>query len=35
MLRATQLCTAYGRLPILNGISFAVEEGEFIGILGQ
>jgi branched-chain amino acid transport system ATP-binding protein len=35
MLKVTQLCTAYGRIPILNGISFAAEEGEFIGILGH
>jgi len=29
------LRTAYGRIPILNGVSFAVGEGEFIGILGH
>ncbi|MBV8961531.1 MAG: ABC transporter ATP-binding protein [Hyphomicrobiales bacterium] len=35
MLKVAQLCTAYGRIPILNGVSFAVEEGEFIGVLGH
>ena len=27
--------TGYGRIPILNGVSFSVGEGEFIGILGH
>ena len=27
--------TGYGRIPILNGVSFAVSEREFIGILGH
>src|SRR5260370_14032626 len=27
--------TGYGRIPILNGVSVAVDEGEFIGILGH
>ncbi|MFI5012745.1 MAG: ABC transporter ATP-binding protein [Hyphomicrobiales bacterium] len=35
MLRVTQLCAAYGRIPILNGVSFAVDGGEFIGVLGH
>src|SRR3979490_2452438 len=35
MLNVTGLRTGYGRIPILNGISFAVNEGEFIGILGH
>jgi urea transport system ATP-binding protein len=35
MLKVTQLCAAYGRIPILNGISFAVSEGELIGVLGH
>src|SRR2546423_9698333 len=35
MLNVTGLRTGYGRIPILNGVSFAVEQGEFIGILGQ
>ena len=29
------LRTGYGRIPILNGVSFAVNEGEFVGILGH
>jgi len=35
MLNVTGLRTGYGRIPILNGVSFAVDEGEFIGILGH
>jgi len=35
MLNAQGLRTGYGRIPILNGVSFAVDEGEFIGILGH
>ena len=35
MLKVTELCTGYGRIPILNGVSFTVEEGEFVGILGH
>lgn len=35
MLNVTGLRTGYGRIPILNGVSFAVEVGEFIGILGH
>jgi branched-chain amino acid transport system ATP-binding protein len=35
MLNVQGLCTGYGRIPILNGVSFAVEIGEFIGILGH
>jgi branched-chain amino acid transport system ATP-binding protein len=35
MLNVTGLRTGYGRIPILNGVSFAVTEGEFIGILGH
>ena len=29
MLNVTGLRTGYGRIPILNGVSFAVNEGEF------
>ena len=29
------LRTGYGRIPILNGIGFSVDDGEFIGILGH
>ena len=35
MLNVQALRTGYGRIPILNGISFAVNQGEFIGILGH
>jgi branched-chain amino acid transport system ATP-binding protein len=35
MLKVAQLCAAYGRIPILNGISFSVTEGEFVGVLGH
>jgi branched-chain amino acid transport system ATP-binding protein len=35
MLDVQGLRTGYGRIPILNGVSFAVSEGEFIGILGH
>ena len=34
-LEVEDLRAAYGRIPILNGIGFAVGEGEFIGILGH
>jgi branched-chain amino acid transport system ATP-binding protein len=35
MLAVTDLAAAYGRIQILNGISFAVSESEFVGILGH
>lgn len=35
MLNVQGLCTGYGRIPILNGVNFAVKVGEFIGILGH
>jgi branched-chain amino acid transport system ATP-binding protein len=35
MLDVEGLRTSYGRIPILNGITFAVRESEFIGILGH
>ena len=35
MLDVQGLRTGYGRIPILNGVSFSVGEGEFIGILGH
>ena len=35
MLDVQGLKTGYGRIPILNGVSFSVEEGDFIGILGH
>jgi ABC-type branched-subunit amino acid transport system ATPase component len=30
-----EICAGYGRMPILNGISFTVEPGEVLGILGH
>jgi len=35
MLDVQGLRTGYGRIPILNGVGFAVDEGEFVGILGH
>jgi branched-chain amino acid transport system ATP-binding protein len=35
MLDVQGLRTGYGRIPILNGVGFAVSEGEFVGILGH
>jgi branched-chain amino acid transport system ATP-binding protein len=35
MLDVQGLRTGYGRIPILNGVSFGVNAGEFIGILGH
>src|ERR1700731_2470842 len=35
MLNVERLRAGYGRIPILNGVSFAVNQGEFIGILGH
>ena len=35
MLDVQGLRTGYGRIPILNGVGFSVDEGEFIGILGH
>lgn len=35
MLVVTDLRAAYGRIPILAGVSFAVAHGEFVGVLGH
>jgi branched-chain amino acid transport system ATP-binding protein len=35
MLDVQGLRTGYGRIPILNGIGFSVNDGEFVGILGH
>jgi branched-chain amino acid transport system ATP-binding protein len=35
MLTVTDLRAAYGRIQILNGISLAVAEREFVGVLGH
>jgi branched-chain amino acid transport system ATP-binding protein len=35
MLEVERLTASYGRIPILTGVSFAVGEGEIVGILGN
>jgi branched-chain amino acid transport system ATP-binding protein len=35
MLEVSDLAAGYGRIPILSGVSFAVAQGEFIGVLGH
>ena len=35
MLKINDLRAAYGRIPILHGISFDVKDREFVGILGH
>lgn len=35
MLNVEGLRSGYGKIPILTGVSFAVAEGEFVGILGH
>jgi branched-chain amino acid transport system ATP-binding protein len=35
MLSVRNLRANYGRIPVLHGIDFAVEAGEFVGILGH
>lgn len=35
MLSVQGLRSGYGRIPILAGVTFAVAEGEFVGILGH
>lgn len=35
LLEAENLTSGYGRIRVLDGLSFAVEEGAFIGILGH
>jgi branched-chain amino acid transport system ATP-binding protein len=35
MLEVRDLAASYGRIPILNGVSFDVRPGEIIGILGH
>lgn len=34
-LEVRDLHGGYGKIPILNGINFAVSAGEFVGILGH
>jgi urea transport system ATP-binding protein len=35
MLEVTGLCSGYGRIPILDGVEFALGEGEVVGVLGH
>jgi len=35
MLEISNLASSYGRIPILHGVSFRVEEGECVGIWGH
>ena len=35
MLDVDLLSAGYGRIPILNNVTFAVAEGEFVGVLGH
>ncbi len=35
MLEVDRLSAGYGRIPILNNVTFGVAEGEFVGVLGH
>src|SRR4051794_12660777 len=35
MLEVRDLHAAYGRIPVLHGVSFSVGQGEFVGVLGH
>ena len=35
ILEVDQLSAGYGRIPILNSVTFSVAEGEFVGVLGH
>ena len=35
MLEVSELDAGYGRIPILNAVTFCVAEGEFVGVLGH
>src|ERR1700675_3418534 len=35
MLNVSDLAAGYGRIPILSGVTFSVEDGEFVGVLGH
>ncbi|GAB5096619.1 ABC transporter ATP-binding protein [Caballeronia sp. LP006] len=35
LFEVSQLCSGYGRIPILNQVNFTVREGERVGILGH
>jgi branched-chain amino acid transport system ATP-binding protein/urea transport system ATP-binding protein len=35
ILTSRNLCARYGRVPILTGVEFTMQEGEYLGILGH
>ena len=35
MLEVRGLCASYGRIPILTGVTFDVQQGEIVGVLGH
>jgi branched-chain amino acid transport system ATP-binding protein len=35
MLEVAEIAAGYGRIPILSGVTFSVEQGEFVGVLGH
>ena len=35
MLKVSEIAAGYGRIPILSGVTFSVQEGEFVGVLGH
>ena len=35
MLQVANLAAGYGRIPILNAVTFEVAQGEFVGVLGH
>ena len=35
MLKVSEIAAGYGRIPILSGVSFSVDQGEFVGVLGH
>src|SRR5258708_5687217 len=34
LLKARDLTVGYGRIPVLDGINFAIERGDFLGVMG-
>ena len=35
LLEVKALSAGYGRVPVLHGVDFTVEEGEIVGVLGH
>ena len=35
MLKVSEIAAGYGRIPILSGVTFSVQEGDFVGVLGH